>query len=148
MVITWPSNTTDIVDQIRDAIGREIMINYTVSGIPCTASGCYLDPVTNLSTNQFCTVCGGNYWLNDTLPYTVDAHVRSLSLDQPFWAPGGRVMEGDLLVQIKYTPSGLYAVENSVSYIVDSKTFIMKHFDLRGVPQPNRIVVTLKEKDG
>lgn len=147
MVITWPSNTTEITDEIRNVIGRDITIYLTVSGIPCTYSGCYLDPVTNLSTNQFCPSCAGSYWLETVSGYNVLAHVRPLELDSSIYVTGGVVVEGDALVQIKYTVESLNAVQNSKYYIVDNKTFIQKNFSIRGVPTVNRIVVTLVEKE-
>ena len=148
MIIAWPNNTEEVTDAIREAIGRDITIFYTVSGIPCTVSGCYLDPVTNLSTNQFCVTCGGNYWLETTSGYIINAHVRMLGLDVPYWAAGGIVFQGDAQVQVKYTPETFYVVENSQYFDVDGKIFIKKSFDTRGVPDINRIVVTLVEKEG
>ena len=148
MVITWPSNTAEITDEIRDAIGRNITIYVTVSGIPCTYSGCYLDPVTNLSTNSFCPTCGGSYWLETVSGYEVLAHVRMVGLDFPLYVPGGITMKGDAEAQIKYTVASKYAVEHAKYYEIDNKTFVQKDFDTRGVPTVNRIVVTLVEKEG
>ena len=148
MVITWPSNTAEITDEIRDAIGRDVTIYVTVSGIPCVYSGCYLDPVTNLSTNSFCPSCAGSYWRETVSGYEVLAHVRMLGMDLPVYMTGGIVETGDATVQIKYTKESIYAVEHAKYYVVDNKTFIQKDFDTRGVPTINRIVVTLVEKEG
>lgn len=146
--ITWPNDTGDVVDAIRDAIGRDITIYVTVSGIPCTVSGCSLDPVTNLSTNQFCPVCGGNYWINTVSGLTVNAHVRLRTVDIPIWTVGGEIVEGDAQVQIKYTATNLNAVDNAKYFLVDNKKFIKENISIRGAPAPNRIVVTLEEQEG
>ena len=148
MSIFWPDNTTDIIDDIRDAIGRNITIYTTVSGIACTVSGCDLDPVTNLSTNQFCTTCGGEYWINTTSGVTILAHVRMKNVDVPVWTVGGFIVDGDAQVQVKYTVATLAAIEGADYYDVDGKQFLQKDLSFRGVPSVNRIVVTLVEKEG
>lgn len=148
MSIYWPDNTTDIIDDIRDAIGRNITIYTTVSGIACTVSGCDLDPVTNLSTNQFCTTCGGEYWINTASGVTVLAHVRMRNVDVPVWTVGGFIVDGDAQVQVKYTAATLAAIEGAEYYDVDGKQFLQKDLSIRGVPDVNRIVVTLVEKEG
>lgn len=148
MSIYWPDNTTDIIDDIRDAIGRNVTIYTTVSGIACTVSGCSLDPVTNLSTNQFCETCGGEYWLSTTSGVTVLAHVRMRNVDIPVWTVGGFIVDGDAQVQVKYTEATLAAIEGAEYYDVDGKQFLQKDLSFRGVPAVNRIVVTLVEKEG
>lgn len=146
--INWPSNTTEIIDKIRNTVGRDITIYSTVSGIPCTESGCELNPVTNLSTDQYCPTCSGEYWINDVSGLTLTAHVVMRNIDTPVWEVGGRIVEGDALVQLKLTETTVSAVNNSEYYIVDSRRFIKNNIVLRGVPEPNRILVTLEEKEG
>jgi hypothetical protein len=148
MSIYWPDNTAVITDAIRDAIGRDITIYTTVSGIACTVSGCYLDPVTNLSTNQFCEVCGGNYWIDTASGITVLAHVRMKNVDVPVWTAGGFIVDGDAQVQVKYTEANIDAINNSQYFEVDGREFLKKDISIRGVPNVNRIVVTLVEKEG
>jgi len=148
MSIHWPDNTTDIIDDIRDAIGRNVTIYTTVSGIPCPASGCNLDPVTNLSVNQFCTTCSGDYWIDTASGVTVTAHVRMKNVDVPVWTVGGFIVDGDAQIQVKYTVAAVSAIEGAEYYEVDGKEFIQKDLSFRGVPTVNRIVVTLVEKEG
>ncbi len=149
MVIAWPDNTTEIIDDIRDVIGRDITIVVTVSGIPCPVSGCDLDPVTGLGTNQFCPVCGGEFFINTTSGFITNAHITELNnLDRPVWTSGGTIVEGDTLVQFKLTVSSLAAVENAESYIVDGKDFIQEDVSFRGVQDLNRVLVTLVEREG
>jgi hypothetical protein len=148
MSIYWPDNTTDIIDDIRDAIGRDITIYATVSGIPCPTSGCSLDPVTNLSVNQFCVTCGGDYWIDTASGVTVTAHVRMKNVDVPVWTVGGFIVDGDAQIQVKYTEAAVSAIESAEYYEVDGKEFIQKDLSFRGVPTVNRVVVTLVEKEG
>jgi hypothetical protein len=147
MTITWPNNTVEKIDEIRDAIGRDLTIMVTVSGIACTASGCSLDPVTGFSTNPFCPVCSGKYYMNTTSGFTVTAHCVSKRLDEPIWTTGGLVVEGVARAQFKYTPSAIWAVENASHYIMDGKKHFADSVSLRGVPDINRIVVTFEEQD-
>lgn len=148
MSITWPSDTTTVIDDIRDAIGREITIYQTVSGIVCTASGCALDPVTDLSVNSLCPTCSGFYWINTASGLVVNAHVRLRNLDTPIWTVGGFILEGDAQFQIKYTVANIEAVDNMEYVVMDEKIFVKKDISLRGVPTINRIVVALEEKEG
>ncbi len=148
MTIVWPDDTVDVIDEIRNAIGRDIILYRTISGIPCPVSGCDLDPVTNLSTDQFCPVCEGEHWLSTTSGITITAHVFDRTLDVPVWTAGGLIVDGDISAQIKYTVTNLDAVENAEYYEVDGKEFIQKSFSLRGVPDLNRIVIALIEKEG
>lgn len=148
MAIYWPDNTPDVIDEIRDAIGRDVTLFTTVSGIPCTVSGCDLDPVTNLSTNQFCPTCDGDYWINTASGLVVNAHVRMKNVDIPIWTVGGFIVDGDAQIQIKYTVANIQAIDNVEYIIADGKEFLKKDISLRGVPQVNRIVVTMVEKEG
>jgi len=145
MTITFPSNTKSIIDQIRGVIGRNITIFVTVSGIPCPASDCSLDPVTNLSTNPFCPVCGGNFWISTVSGWTCSGHVRWLSADRPLWVPGGIIEEGDCKVTIAFSDTALQNVKNAKYFNVDDTTLYMKDYRLKGVKEINRIQITLIE---
>jgi len=146
MVILWPTNTTEVIDEIRNTIGRDIVIYGPVSGIPCTA-GCTRDPVTNLSTDQFCQICFGNYWLGTASGITCSAHITWRGGDVPVWMPGGQIVDGDCRVQIKYTVTMMEHVDNSTYFVVDDREFIKQDISLRGVPDVNRIVITLVQKE-
>jgi len=146
MTISWPSDTEDIIDSIRDAIGRNITILISVSGVACTV--CSLNPVSNLSTNPFCPVCNGDYWINTTSGYIVKAHVTIGKIDLPWRVAGGYLEKGEAVVQIKYTPDTLYAVKHAMHYIVDGKVYLENDISYRGVPDINRMVITLKEQEG
>lgn len=147
ITITWPAaQTIEVTDAIRQQIGRDITIYYTVSGIPCSNPNDSLDPITNLSTNQFCPICGGNYWIQTVSGYVVQAHVTYGGMDLPVWTQAGRIYDGDVTVQFKYTESGIYAIDHSEYIVVDGTEYIKKTKMLRGVPEPNRILVSLLER--
>ena len=147
MVITWPEDDArDTTDDIRDAIGRDIEIYVSVSGIACTV--CDLDPITNLATDPFCPECNGDYWLSTASAYTVKAHVTHADDDTPVWVTGGTLFTGDTRVQIKYTASSVYAVNNAEYYMVDGNKYFKKSITERGVPNINRILISLEQQDG
>jgi hypothetical protein len=146
-MITWPNNTTEITDDIRNVIGRYVTIYSTASGIACTASGCFLDPVTNLSTNSLCPTCSGFYWINTVSGLQVKAYIRMPGVDIPIYTVGGYIVNGDAEIQIKYTTQTINVVNNMRYVVVDGKTFVKKDISLRGVPTVNRIVISLDEKE-
>ena len=117
-MVTFPSNTKEIIDDIREAIGREFTIVAQVSGISCPL--CSLDPVTSLSVNTFCSGCGGTYWINTLSGYTLLGHVHWTSSEQPLWQPGGKIMEGDCTSTITYSGAYLNLLENADYCVVDN----------------------------
>ncbi len=142
-MITWPNNTKEIIDDIRDTIGREITINVKVPGDPCP--DCDLDPITGVSTDSYCTTCSGLYWINTISGSPVMAHVRWTKIGQPIYEPGGIIYDGDCIVTITYSDENLNNVINSDSFIVDGKDLYMKNYVLRGVQDINRIRIILLE---
>lgn len=143
MQIVWPSDTTEIIDDIREAIGRNIVVDVPYT-IPC--SGCSLDPITNTSTNSFCNICGGVYWIPVLSGSTILAHITWGPSDQLGWVTGGQLLEGECRVQIKNTPENLLAVLSGTIYHVDGKNMYKKSMIQRGVTEVNRIIVNLKER--
>lgn len=141
--ITWPSNTGEVINDIREEIGRDITINVSVTGTPCP--DCDLDPITNTSLDSFCTTCSGVYWLNTTSGYVIKAHVRWMSADMPLYTQGGAIYEGDCIATLEFTEQNLENVQNSDSFVVDEKDLYLEKYALRGVPSINRIRVFLKE---
>lgn len=144
--ITWPANTTDIINRIRDVIGRLVTFYVTVTGTPCTT--CTLDPVTNLATDPFCVECSGKYWKDTLSGWPCSGHVRWRNADKPLWSPGGIIDEGDCKVTIAYSGMALYNVQHSEYVEVDGFMMYVKDFKLRGVQPVNRITVTLLEDKG
>ena len=147
MTITFPNNTKDKIDDIRDAIGRTIIFNSLAGQQACTASGCSLDPVTNVSTNSFCPVCGGEYWVDVISGYPLTAHVRWNSMDKGVGYTAGEVFEGECRVQIEYTALNVTIVNTSETVEVDGKLMSIDRRIYKGVPTLNRIVLILNEEE-
>jgi len=147
MSIFWPeSQVITTVNEILSAIGREFTLYVKTSGTPCPqclSSGWY-DPVTNSSTNSFCTICQGVYWLNIPSGIILTGHVKWNIGEIPYWNPGGIVPGGDCIITIPYSSGIENKVKNSLRFLVDNKDLTLKGYRLRGVKNPNRIIITLK----
>lgn len=145
MDIIWPTNTTEVIDAIRGAIGRIVHFYIVASSIECTV--CELDPITGTSTNSFCETCSGLYYIPVYSGVSVSGHVTHGPTDELFWTTGGKLYEGEARVQVKYTQDILNTVDSAVYVVIDNKQFEVKNKDLRGTPQLNRILVNLKERE-
>lgn len=147
MVITFPINTEDIIDDIRDVIGRTVTF-VTVSSIACTASGCSLDPITNTGTNSFCVTCSGLYWIPSETDYLVKAHVTWGNADILNWSTAGQMFDGDCRIQVKSTVAITTVLDGEIDRVeVDGQNFEIKSKIYRGVPTVNRILIDLIEKN-
>ena len=147
MTITFPSNTKEVINDIRDAIGRTITFNTLVSQSGCPVVGCNLDPVTNTSTNSFCPTCGSKYWINTYVDSEVTAHVRWKSMDADLWHTGGITWRGDCRAQIEYSAANITILDNSETVQVDGKLMSIEEKIYKGVPELNRIVLILNEEE-
>jgi hypothetical protein len=143
--IIWPSNTMEIIDDIRDAIGREVTFYIVASSVPCSV--CNLDPVTGESTDSFCPVCSGSYYIPIYSGVQVIAHVTWGGTDQLQWQTGGQMFEGDCRVQIKSTPSNVLVVENMRWAEVDGHRMTKIKVNPRGVQQTNRLLIDLQQDE-
>ncbi len=138
MLITFPSDTKDTIDAIRNAIGRPVTF-YTENRAVCT--GCSIDPITDTSTNSFCTVCSGVGYVITFSGVVISGHITHAPSELMQWQTGGKLVDGDCRVQIEYTEANL-ALLPSVSYAnVDGNTFDVRKWMLRGVPEVNRILI-------
>jgi hypothetical protein len=146
MIITWPTaQDTEVVDAIRNAIGRETIWYVIASSVACSI--CSLDPVTGTSTNSFCELCEGNYWIPTYSGVTISGHVNWGASEQLGWVTGGEMMEGDCRVQIKYTPDNLSTVNDARYVMVDGRRMDIVKRIYRGVQSINRILVDLTEDE-
>jgi len=146
MFVNWESHTNrvNIIDQIRAAIGREVYFMIpTYSG--CPEPTCSLDIVTNTSTDAFCNTCNGEYWIPIYDEVTISGHVFWKRADEETWVTGGKYPDGVCTVQIKYTTENLSGVESADYIRVDDRLMKIKSKVFRGVPQINRIILTLDE---
>lgn len=144
MNITFPSNTSDTIDAIRNAIGRPVTF-YQKYKVPCSAHG--RDPITGDSLDAFCTICSGVGYIITYSGTTITGHVNQGRTENLQWVSGGQYFDGDATVQIKYTDLNLAVVNNTDHVVVDGKTFEISNKIFRGVPQLNRIIITLMEGD-
>lgn len=143
--ITWPDYTTEVVDAIRGAIGRDTYWYIVASSTPCPV--CSLDPVTNTSTNSFCVICSGTYWIDVYSGVSISGHITWGTAEVLQWTSGGQYFTGDCRVQIKDTPSNRATVDNTKYAIVDTKKLRIDKVIYRGVKQLNRILIDLVEDE-
>lgn len=145
MGIIFPSNTKDIIDDIRDAIGREVIFNVIASSTACPV--CELDPVTNTSTDSFCLTCNGTYWIPVYSGVALTGHVAWGKSDQMRWETGGQWYEGSCGVQIEYSTENMDVVNDAIYVTVDEKEMEIRKTMMRGVKPINRILIDLIEKE-
>lgn len=139
--IIWPENTTEIIDAIRGTIGRPIEIITASADVTCSA--CSLDPLSHRSTNPFCPVCSGAGYITVFSGTTLSAHVRWGTVDKGLSYPGGRLITGDCQATVAYSDTTLELLQTAAYIIIDDKQLYLDTYDLRGVPEINRIVLKL-----
>lgn len=145
MKITFPDNTREIINAIRDTIGRDITIIYRAGEIGCSV--CSLDPVNNTSTDPFCPVCSGNYWIPVISGEVRKAHVFWKKGQVIDWIPGGVYYDADVTAQIEYSGNIEHILDNAEYIVIDGKKFEEKERIYRGIPAINRLILLLKELD-
>lgn len=144
-MITFPTNTEEIIDEIRDAIGREV--TFWVDRLDvCTASGCGIDPITNTALNSFCAVCSGVGYVITLSGCTVMSHVTWKPDMIMNWHTGGQNFDGDCRIQIKLSDEILSVVNNTDFVQVDGRDLDIREITKRGVPELNRILIDCIEK--
>lgn len=143
-MIVFPSDTKDVIDAIRGAIGRDVTF-WLVDKTPCT--GCTIDPVSGKSASSFCTVCSGYGYVYTYSGYTVSGHITWGFSELLNWQTGGQIFEGDCRVQIEYTPEAATIIDECAFAEVDGRKLTVRKKILRGVPSINRILVDMKEED-
>jgi len=143
--IVFPSNTREIINGIRVAIGRPITFVIVASSIPCPV--CNLDPITNESDNSFCQICDGTYWIPDYDEVVVSAHVNWGQTDDHNWQTGGMIYDGSMNAQIELTDANDILADTAVCVLIDDKEFEIKRKMLRGVKELNRILLSLIESE-
>jgi hypothetical protein len=143
MNIIWPSNTREIIDEIRGTIGRDVTIHYTTSGVPCTT--CQLDSLTGKSFDPFCPDCGGTGIVTSGLDTTVSGHVLWNKVNSKYNSPAGNIFTGDCKVTVGYDEEVLTIIESSEYFLVDDVRLYLEDYDLRGVKEINRIAISLRQ---
>ena len=145
MTIIWPDSTKQVIDDIRGAIGRDVEFFVVASSIACHV--CSLDSITGHSTDSFCPICSGIYWIPVFSGYTISGHVTWAGVDAENWYSGGYQFDGDARVQIEFTIANLDIVDRAEYVHVDNKIMEISDFILRGVQSINRILIDMIEKE-
>ena len=145
MIAPFPTTTREIIEDIIDEDGRAV--SFYVVGSRTGCSVCSLDPITDTSTDSYCETCGGGYWINTYSGWETTAHVTWGKSESRAWETGGMIDNGDCSVKFMHTASGEMIVYSSEYAIVDEREMDVEKVILRGVPEINRIIVLLKEKE-
>src|SRR5690349_21577545 len=142
-MITWPAGTRDVIEEIINAIGRDVTF------VTSTLSGCYncdLDPVTDTSTDSFCPICSGLYWIPTYSGHDITAHVTWKFSDKQDWQTGGMTFLGDGIVKVMYSGPYMDIIEETDYMVVDGSQVNIEKVTLLGVPSVNRIILDFKER--
>lgn len=146
-IAPFPSVTKsrETIEAMIREIGREVTfyVIATISG----CSLCSLDPITNTATDSFCPSCAGEYWIPVYSGVTYSGKVSWGLSEQKDWVTAGLIDTGDCQVTIMHTADAERVVHSSEYVIVDNREMDVKNIILRGVPQINRILIALKEKE-
>ena len=139
MTITWPTDTTQVIDEIRVAIGRPVVFHIVVTGETNPNAS---DPVTGLAINSF----SGSKWVPSTLDVTVTGHVRWRGAEQKQYLPGGYLIDGDCSVTVAYADVSSLDLSRIKTMVVDGKTLVVRRLAYKGVQNINRVNFTLEER--
>lgn len=143
MTISFPTNTRDVINGIRTAIGRTIILQDFDRTI-CTYSGCGVDPITDTAIDPFCPVCSGVGYTTVMNETSILAHVFWKPADMLNWVTGGQYFTGDCVVQVEYTDTNIASINDAKYVVVDDKRLRIKDKVLRGVPAINRVILDLE----
>ncbi len=145
MLPQFPLDTRQTISGIIYMIGRDITFYNVISLSGCYA--CSLDQISGTSTDSYCPVCSGQYWIPTYSGTRVTAHVTYGSVEDKDWATGGMIDNGDIQVKFMHTPEVEELVQDAKYFVVDGREMNVRNITLRGVPEVNRILVKLKEKE-
>lgn len=141
----FPDNARDYIEEMINGIGRPVSF-YNVA----TLSGCSLcslDPITDNSTDSFCPQCSGEYWIPTYSGWQMTAHITYGQVDDKMWITGGIVDNGQITVKVMWSGGVADYINESEYVLVDGREYDVVSVMERGVPEVNRILVKLKEKE-
>lgn len=149
MKIVWPteSQRMDFLHALESGVWREVEFIELLSVSGCPNPQCSLNPVTDTSTNSFCPICSGLYWIPFYSGYDINAHVTWRESEQLNWYSAGQQFVGDVNVKIIYTDETYDMVRNTKHVLVDDREMEITKVTLLGAPTINRILVALIEVD-
>ena len=141
----FPSNSRDYIEEMINQIGRQITFYLVESWSGCY--NCSFDPISETSTDSLCPVCSGNYWIPTYSGMELTAHITYGKVDEKAWVTGGLIDDGTVNVKVMFSGNVADNINNSEYVIVDGREYDVINVDVRGVPEVNRILVKLKEKE-
>jgi|SRR3990172_10679480 len=143
MTIQFPSDTRNIINQMRGAIGRTVTFKLPYYSA-CTTCG--LDPTTNTSLDSQCEECEGLYWIPSYSGVVISGHITHGHSDVINWQSVGEIFDGDVRVQIELEDTTITTLDATEYVVVDDKDYEIKKRILRGVPDLNRVLLDLVER--
>lgn len=144
MLPPFPSNSRDYIQEMINIDGRPVGFYMAVSFSGCPV--CSLDPISNTSTDSFCPVCSGLYWIPTYSGLELQTHVTYGRVDNKEWATGGLVDDGTVTAKVMFS-GWISDYINQTNYVIlDGRTYDIVDVDERGIPERNRILVKLKER--
>ena len=144
-IAPFPNNTRQQIEEMIEQDGRPVTFYIVESTTECPM--CSLDPISNTSTDSFCPTCSGEYWIPVYSGWTITAHVTWGKADNRAWETGGMLDNGDCSVKFMYSGAYQNFVEISEYAIIDSRIMDVQRVIPRGVPEINRLIVELKERE-
>jgi len=145
MLPPFPDNTRELIEEMIGMDGRPVTFYVVDSITSCPI--CNLDPITNTSTDSFCIICSGEYWIPTYSGATMSGHVTWGKMENRAWETGGMLDNGDCTVKVMHTDEREEIIHSSKFVIVDEREMDVSRIVLRGIPVVNRIIVVLKEKE-
>lgn len=134
------------IEEIIGQIGRDVDIFYVYSTMACPNPDDSLDPITNTSTNSFCQVCSGHYWIDVWSGVVWSGHISWKFDFRNEFETGGRVFLGDAQVKVMYSDDRESILKTPRTYlVVDGKTMDIIKETLLGTPI-NRVILDVKER--
>jgi hypothetical protein len=137
-------DSTEITNKIREGVGRLVTF-YKRNKTECPT--CDLDPVHQTSLDSYCPTCSGTGFLYTFSGVSMKAVITNKPMDTQLRYTGGYTFDGDCLIQVEYSPENLEIIDGAYFIDVDDTNYTVKNKILRGVPELNRILVNLKQKD-
>lgn len=145
MLPIFPTNTNQLINEMIEQDGRVVTFyTATFSGCPI----CSRDPISDTSTDSFCPVCSGMYWIPTYSGWDVQAHVTWGVLDNQGWETGGMLDNGECSVKFMYSGWMDTIIHDAEYVVVDERIMTVQPGIIkRGIPDVNRVIVKLKEKE-
>jgi hypothetical protein len=139
--------TKTIKDAIRADIGQSVTFVMEGTEVPCSSclvSG-YYDSVNNVSLDQFCPTCSGNYWITNDSNAIIVSHVRWITGEQSDFGIAGDIKQGDCIVTVDIDSLSEEQIANVKHVLIDDKKLEIFRTIKRGVPERDRYRFTLRE---